>query len=196
MALNERWSLDFVSDQLTDGRRLRILRVVDDCSRECLTLTADTSLSGGCVVRELDRIIAERGRPKMIVSDNGTKFTSNAVLGRFQPGWVALHRAGQAEPNAFVENFNGRLRGESLNETLFSSLAHARIVLQTWRNDYNTQRPHSRIGWLTPAEHALNFTPRRSDPALRSSHSYAPVTDAPKSIQNEKTNRPSELKIG
>ena len=88
-----------------------------------------------------------------------------------------------------MESFNGRLRAELLNETLFTSLAHARVVLQTWRTDYNTQRPHSRIGCLMPAEYARNFNPRRGDPALRSSHSSAPVTDAHNCIQNGKTNR-------
>jgi putative transposase len=110
-------------------------------------------------------------------------------------GWHYI-APGKPNQNAFVESFNGRLRDELLNETLFTSLAHARAVLQTWKTDYNTQRPHSRIGWLTPAEYARNFNPRRSDPALRSSHSSAPVTDAHISIQNGKTNRPSELKIG
>lgn len=80
MAANDRWSLDFVSDQLIDGRRFRILTVVDDCTRECLALVADTSLSGLRVARELDRIIEERGKPRMIVSDNGSEFTSNAIL--------------------------------------------------------------------------------------------------------------------
>ena len=163
MAPNERWSLDFVSDQLTDGRRLRILCVVDDCTRECLALVADTSLSGGRVARELDQIIAQRGKPKMIVSDNGTEFTSNAILTWADRSRVDWHYIAPGKPNqnAFVESFNGRLRDELLNETLFGSLAHARAALQAWQSDYNTQRPHSRIGWLTPAEYASNFTPRR-----------------------------------
>ena len=100
MAANDRWSLDFVSDQLTDGRRFRILTVVDDCTRECLALVADTSLSGLRVARELDGIIKERGRPRMIVSDNGSEFTSNAILhmdGSYQGG-LALHRARQTNP--------------------------------------------------------------------------------------------------
>lgn len=80
MAANDRWSLDFVSDQLTDGRRFRVLTVVDDCTRECLALVADTSLSGLRVARELDQIIEERGKPRMIVSDNGSNFTNNAIL--------------------------------------------------------------------------------------------------------------------
>ena len=97
MAPNERWSLDFVSDQLTDGRRFRILTVVDDCTRECLALVADTSLSGIRVARELDRLMIERGKPKMVVSDNGSELTSNAILtwADQQPRRMALHRAGQ-----------------------------------------------------------------------------------------------------
>lgn len=197
MAPNERWSLDFVSDQLTDGRRLRILCVVDDCTRECLALVVDTSLSGGRVARELDQIIAQRGKPKMIVSDNGTEFTSNAILtwaDRCQIEWHYI-APGKPNQNAFVESFNGRLRDELLNEMLFSSMAHARVILQTWRNDYNTNRPHSRIGWLTPVEYARKFTPRR-DQALRSMRSSAPATDARPNTDFGKTNRRSELKRG
>jgi len=128
MAPNERWSLDFVPDQLTDGRRLCILCVVDDCTRECLALVADTSLSGGRVAREVDQIIAQRGKPKMIVSDNGTEFTSNAILTWANYSRVDWHYIAPGKPyqNAFVESFNGRLRDEMLNETLFSSVVHAR----------------------------------------------------------------------
>ena len=97
MTSNDRWSLDFVSDQLTDGRRFRILTVVDDCTRECLALVADTSLSGIRVARELHRLMIQRGKPKMVVSDNGTELTSNANLGMggSQPCRMALHSAGQ-----------------------------------------------------------------------------------------------------
>jgi transposase InsO family protein len=91
MAPNDRWSLDFVSDQLTDGRRFRILTVVDDCTRECLALVADTSLSGTRVARELDRLMTERGRPRMVVSDNGTELTSNAILTWADQSPVAWH---------------------------------------------------------------------------------------------------------
>lgn len=197
MAPNERWSLDFVSDQLTDGRRLRVLCVVDDCTRECLGLIADTSLSGGRVARELDQIIAGRGKPKMIVSDNGTEFTSNAILTWADRSRVAWHYIAPGKPNqnAFVESFNGRLRDELLNETLFSSLAHARAVLQAWKTDYNAHRPHSRIGWLTPLEYASTFTPRR-DQALRSMRSSAPAHDALATANIGNTNRQSELKRG
>ncbi|WP_234820332.1 MULTISPECIES: IS3 family transposase [Sinorhizobium] len=163
MAANDRWSLDFVSDQLTDGRRFRVLTVVDDCTRECLALVADTSLSGLRVARELDRIIEERGKPKMIVSDNGSEFTSSAILQWVDRAKVEWHYIAPGKPiqNAFIESFNGRLRDEFLNETLFSSLTHARSALLNWRSDYNDNRPHSGLGWLTPAEFAQTISPRR-----------------------------------
>jgi putative transposase len=125
MAPNDRWSLDFVSDQLTDGRRFRILTVVDDCTRECLALVADTSLSGTRVARELDRLMMERGKPKMVVSDNGTELTSNAILMWADQSCVTWHYIAPGKPmqNAFIESFNGRLRDELLNVTLFTSLA-------------------------------------------------------------------------
>lgn len=161
---NERWSLDFVSDQFTDGRRFRILAIVDDCTRENLALVADTSLSGLRVARELDRVIAERGRPKMIVSDNGSEFTSNAILAWADRTCVEWHYIAPGKPmqNGFIESFNGRLRDELLNETLFSSLAQARAALAAWRADYNTTRPHSQLGWQTPMAFASTFTPRRA----------------------------------
>ena len=114
MTANDRWSLDFVSDQLTDGRRFRVLTIVDDCTRECLGLVADTSLSGLRVARELDRIIEKRGKPKMIVSDNGSEFTSNAILQWTEQAKVEWHYIAPGKPiqNAFIESFNGRLRGE------------------------------------------------------------------------------------
>ena len=149
---NQRWSLDFVSDQLTDGRRFRILAVVDDCTRECLALVADTSLSGRRVARELDHLVRLRGRPKAIVSDNGTEFTANAILGWADETGIGWHyiAPGKPQQNGFIESFNGRLRDELLNETLFHSLPHARAVLEAWRRDYNEERPHSRLGWMTP----------------------------------------------
>jgi putative transposase len=138
-AANQRWSMDFVSDALADGRRFRILAVVDDFTRECLCLVADTSLSGLRVARELDAVIAGRGRPATCVSDNGTELTSMAILQWSQETGVDWHYIAPGKPtqNAFIESFNGRLRDELLNETLFVSLAHARAVLEIWRQDYN-----------------------------------------------------------
>jgi putative transposase len=156
---NERWSLDFVADQMSDGRRFRIFAVVDDCTRECLALVADTSISGRRVARELDRIIAVRGRPGTIVSDNGAEFTSNAILAWSGDRGVCWHYIAPGKPtqNAFIESFNGRLRDELLNETLFRSLPHARAVLSIWQQDYNAERPHSSLGWSTPAAYAANL---------------------------------------
>ncbi len=151
---NDRWSLDFVSDSFTDGRRFRALAVVDDCTRECLALVADTSLSGVRVARELDAIIAARGRPRTCVSDNGTELTSMAILAWSKATGVDWHyiQPGKPQQNAFVESFIGRLRDECLNETLFSSLTEARTVLATWRDDYNRFRPHSALANRTPEE--------------------------------------------
>lgn len=176
MAPNERWSLDFVSDQLIDGRRFRVMTVVDDCTRECLALIADTSLSGLRVARELETLMAARGKPRMVVSDNGTEFTSNAILGFADRHKIDWHYIAPGKPmqNAFIESFNGRLRDDLLNETLFPSLSYARIALGEWRADYNGKRPHSRLGWLTPTEYATTFTPRR-DLALRSMASSTPA---------------------
>jgi putative transposase len=161
LAPNDRWSLDFISDQFICGRRFRILAVFDDCTRECLAAIADTSLSGLRVARELDLLIARRGRPKAIVSDNGTELTSNAILRWAQQAKVDWRYIDPGEPvqNAFIESFNGRLRDEFLNETLFMSLMQARQALEEWRCDYNQVRPHSSIGWLAPAIYAATFSP-------------------------------------
>jgi len=156
LARNKRWSLDFVSDALSDGRRFRILAVVDDFSRECLGLVADTSLSGARVARELDAIIAWRGKPQLIVSDNGTELTSNAMLAWQADRDVGWHYIAPGKPmqNAFIESFNGRLRDELLNETLFRSLWQARRLIAEWQTDYNEERPHTSLGGLTPNEFA------------------------------------------
>ena len=149
---NQRWSLDFASDVLGDGRRFRILVVVDDFSRECLALVPDSSLSGRRVARELDRIIEVRGRPALLVSDNGTELTSHAILAWQQDRGVAWHYIAPGKPmqNAFVESLIGRLRDECLNEHLFKSLPAVRRTLDLWRADYNTQRPHTSLAGLTP----------------------------------------------
>lgn len=156
---NERWSLDFVSDAFTDGRRFRVLAVVDDFSRECLALVADTSLSGQRVCRELDAVIARRGKPKTIVSDNGTELTSTAILKWCQDTGIEWHYIAPGKPmqNGFVESFNGSFRDECLNETLFSSLAQARTHIQSWKEDYNQHRPHSSLGYVTPAQYAMKM---------------------------------------
>ena len=149
---NQRWSLDFVTDAFTDCRRFRILSVVDDFTRECLALVPDTSLSGARVARELDGIIATRGKPSAIVSDNGTELTSTAILRWSEERRVDWHyiASGRPQQNAFVESFKRRLRGEML----FSSLLHARSVLAAWRAEFNQTPPHSSLGNLPPEQFA------------------------------------------
>jgi putative transposase len=160
---NQRWSLDFLSDQLNDSRRFRILAVVDDFTRECLALVADTSLSGIRVGRELDAIVERRGKPLSIVSDNGTELTSMAILNWSQKSSVDWHYIAPGKPtqNAFIESFNGRLRDELLNETLFASLDHAREVLADWKLDYNNFRPHSALNNVAPAIYAMLIDPEK-----------------------------------
>jgi putative transposase len=172
---NERRSLEFISDQFTDGRRFRILTVVDDCTRENLVLVADTSLSDARVARELEHLVIERGKPRMIVSDKGSELTSNAILAWADRAHVKWHYIAPGKPmqNGFIESFNGRLRDELLNETLFSSISHTRTALSKWRTDYNKDRPHSQLGWMTPSEFANTFATRRAL-ALRSVDNSAP----------------------
>lgn len=152
---NQRWSLDFVSDSLSDGHRFRVLCVIDDFSRECLAAVVDTSLSGQRVGRELDSIARVRGYPCMVVSDNGTELTSNAILKWQEERRVEWHYIAPGKPmqNGFVESFNGRLRDECLNEHLFANLRHARGLIEAWRDDYNHHRPHTSLDGLTPWEY-------------------------------------------
>jgi putative transposase len=175
---NDLWALDFVSDQLVCGRRFRILAIYDVCTRECVAAVADFSLPGKRVARELNLVIEQRGKPGTIVSDNGTELTSNAILAWYVDAKIKWHYIDPGKPvqNAFVESFNGRLRDEFLNETLFTSLAQARAALEEWRRDYNTVRPHSRIGWLAPAVYAAQFGPQwAKSPRLVGGHAPWPI---------------------
>lgn len=153
---NQRWSLDFLSDAFADGRRFRILAIVDDFTRECLALVPDTSLPGQRVVRELDAVIVSRGRPAMCVSDNGTELTGTAILRWSQETRVEWHYIAPGKPmqNGYIESFNGRLRDECLNLHLFWSLAHARVMISDWKTEYNHHRRHSALGYQTPARYA------------------------------------------
>lgn len=152
--LNQIWSLDFVSDALSDGRRFRILSVVDQCSRECLALVVDTSLSGARVARELDKVIDARGAPRLIVSDNGTELTSKAILTWANNRQIDWHYITPGRPmeNGYTESFNGSFRDECLNEHWFRHLDHAKDLIADWRDDYNQARPHSSLNYLTPNE--------------------------------------------
>jgi putative transposase len=166
---NARWSIDFVHDQLACGRRFRLLNVIDDVTKECLLALADTSISGKRVARELTALLARRGRPMMIVSDHGTEFTSNAMLGWTGENRIAWHFIAPGKPmqNGICESFNGRMRDELLNETLFFGLDHARKAIASWVADYNERRPHSALRYQTPAAYAATLAAtgdRRSNP--------------------------------
>ncbi|WP_372993996.1 IS3 family transposase, partial [Sulfitobacter sp.] len=150
----ERWSLDFLSDTFGVSRKFRILAVNDDCCRENLCLMADTSISGARVARELDALVRIYGKPASNVSDNGTEFTSRAILKWANENDVKWHYIdpGKPQQNAFIESFNGSLRDELLNEEWFDSLDDARRKLALWRYDYNNVRPHSSLENQKPAE--------------------------------------------
>jgi putative transposase len=155
-APNELWSMDFVSDALFDGRRLRALTVVDAHTREALAIDVDQGIKGEQVVEAMMRIAALRGAPKAIRVDNGPEFVSKALDRWAYENGVTLDfsRPGKPTDNAFVESFNGRLRDECLNAHWFLSLADARAKIEAWRRHYNESRPHTSLGWLTPNEYA------------------------------------------
>lgn len=171
--VNARWSLDFVHDQLANGRRFRILNVVDDVTRECLAAIPDTSISGHRVARELTALLHARGKPGMIVSDNGTELTSNAIFAWTKDHAIAWHYITPGKPmqNGFVESFNGKMRDELLNETLFYSLDHAKSAIAKWAKDYNTARPHSALDYRTPATYAAILQSARGSGAARADSS-------------------------
>jgi putative transposase len=151
---NERWSMDFVSDCVSTGKVIRMLTIVDDCTRECPAIEVDTSLGGLRVRRVLDRIASERGLPEAIVVDNGPEFRGRALAAWSEERGVRLEfiQPGKPVQNAYVESFNGRLRDECLNANWFTSLSDARRKVETWRQDYNEQRPHSSLNYSPPAE--------------------------------------------
>ncbi len=156
---NESWSMDFVSDSLANGRRVRCLAVVDDFTRECVAAVVDTSISGARVARELDEVIVMRGAPASITVDNGPEFA-----GRVLDEWayrrgirLRFIRPGKPVENAYAESFNGKFRDECLNEHWFTSLNHARALVGQWQHDYNHERPHSSLGDLPPAVFAAQW---------------------------------------
>jgi len=182
---NARWSLDFVHDQLANGRRFRILNVVDDVTRECLAAIPDVSISGVRVARELTTIIARRGKPGMIISDNGTELTSNAILSWSAEARVEWHYIAPGKPmqNGYVESFNGRMRDELLNESLFLGLADARKAISAWVADYNNSRPHSSLAYRTPAAFAAQLIATGPRAALPDGSALGPVAQhAPEGV--------------
>ena len=157
---NAIWVLDFVSDTLESGRRFRVFNVEDQFTRRGLGVEIDTSLPGRRIVRVLDRLVAAWGKPAMIVSDNGTELTCNAMLKWTTEQSIAWHYIAQGKPmqNGYMESFNGKLRDECLNEHVFSSLAEARRVIEAWRVDYNEVWPHSSLAYRTPEEFAAAWS--------------------------------------
>jgi transposase InsO family protein len=174
---NVRWSLDFVHDQLANGRRFRILNIVDDVTRECLGAVADVSISGARVARELSGIVSDRGKPGMIVSDNGTELTSNAILAWSTEMGIEWHYIMPGKPmqNGYIESFNGRMRDELLNESLFLGLADARAAIAAWIVDYNNARPHSSLDYRTPAAFAAHLNAIGPSAALADGSALRPV---------------------
>lgn len=159
LAPNESWSMDFVSDGLVDGRRLRCLNIVDDFTKQCLAIEVDTSLPGRRVVNVLERLAESRGLPKSITIDNGPEFAGKALDEWAYSQGLHLHfiQPGKPQQNAYIESFNGKFRDECLNEHWFVSMRHARQVIEEWRQEYNDQRPHSSLGYLTPNRFADSF---------------------------------------
>lgn len=152
---NQRWSMDFVSDHLADGRRFRILTVVDQFSRRSPGILVDTSITGARVAAFLDELAFTRGLPESITVDNGPEFISNALDQWAAHRGVRLHfsRPGKPVDNAFIESFNGRFRDECLNANWFASVVEARKLISNWWADYNEHRPHSALGGMTPIEY-------------------------------------------
>jgi len=155
MGMNERWSMDFMSDQLADGRRFRTLNIVDDFTRECLAIEAATSLPGSVVVQVLNRLAALRGHPNRIVIDNGPEFTGRSLDAWAYRHGVALEFIAPGKPmqNGTAESFNGKFRDECLNQHWFVNMQDARRLIEAWRRDYNEVRPHSSLGDRPPAEY-------------------------------------------
>jgi len=190
---NARWSMDFLHDQFACGRRVRILNIVDDVTRECLAAIPDTSISGRRVARELTELIARRGKPGVIVSDHGTEFTSNAILAWAKDSKVDWHYIAPGRPmqNGFIESFNGRMRDELLNESLFHGLDHARCAIAEWVADYNTARPHSSLGYASPVTYAARLTATGSAAPLLDGSAAEPLAPS----TPEKVTQPAEALI-
>jgi putative transposase len=175
----ERWSMDFMVDTLADGRGFRTLNIVDDFTRECVAIEVDRSLPGLRVVRVLDRLAAIVGLPNTLVMDNGPEFSGRALDAWAYARGVQLRfiRPGKPIENAFVESFNGKFRDECLNEHWFVSVGEARALIEAWRVDYNTVRPHSALHGATPEQFAHSFGGR--------SPAQTPARAARKSTKNE-----------
>nr|WP_157275336.1 IS3 family transposase [Pelomonas sp. Root1444] len=165
--VNEVWSMDFVSDSLANGRRLKCLTVADDFSHEAVDIAVDYGISGQYVVRLLDQAARFRGYPAAVRTDNGPEFTSRAFIAWAQSHGIRhiLIEPGRPMQNGYIESFNGRFRDECLNEHWFETLKQARTEIAAWRRDYNEVRPHSSIGRIPPAQFAEQHRRNATDPA-------------------------------
>lgn len=165
----EVWSMDFVMDALSNGRRLKCLTIVDDFTKESIDIVVDHGISGLYVARMLDQAAHFRGYPKAVRTDQGPEFTSWA-LDQWAYGHgvtLKLIHAGKPTQNASTESFNGKFLDECLNEHWFTTLAQARIVIGAWRQDYNETRPHSALDYLSPAEFAARYRATSAAPAAQ-----------------------------
>lgn len=156
---NEVWSMDFVFDRVASGRSIKCLTVVDDATHEAVAAVAEHSIGGNHLTRILDQVCALRGKPAVIRTDNGPEFIGKAMLNWAYRNGVTLKliEPGKPNQNAYIESFNGRLRDECLNDHWFTSLLHARIVIENWRREYNEERPKRSLGGLTPASYAKHL---------------------------------------
>ena len=176
-AANQSWSMDFVSDGLADGRRIRCLTIVDDCTRECLAIEVDTSITGTRVKAVMQRLADTRGLPRSITVDHGPEFE-----GQVLDAWayaanvqLAFIRPGKPNENAYIESFNGKFRDECLNEHWFITMVHARSVIEAWRIEYNTERTHSSLDDLTPEEFAMKLL-KQGQPSVHLPADSKPVS--------------------
>jgi putative transposase len=177
-AANQEWALDFAHDALASGRAIRVLSVVDECTRECPALEVDTSFASRRVTRVLERIIAERGKPLAIRCDNGPEFTSRHFLAWCMEWGIELvHiQPGKPQQNGYVESFHGKLRDECLNVSWFENLWDARRKIAAWRVEYNEERPHSALDYQTPAAFARQLSLASSGSALRATPDEAALS--------------------
>ena len=163
-AANEVWSMDFVFDRVASGRMLKCLAIVDDGTHEVVAVHPEHAIGGERLVRILDQICLKRGYPRVIRTDNGSEFTSKVMLNWAYERGVTLRliEPGKPNQNAYIESFNGRLRDECLNEHWFFHLAHARELIETWRQEYNEERPKKGLGGLTPSQYAKKLEEKTS----------------------------------
>lgn len=160
-AVNERWSIDFMHDSTVSGRKIRLLNIVDDYTREAIWMEVATSISGAYVSRVLDQLVDLRGKPKSLLTDNGPEFAGAVLDAWTYENGIEHHfiKPGKPNQNAYVESFNGRVRDECLNEHWWRNIDHAKEVIENWRIDYNEVRPHSSLNKSTPAEFAKSAAP-------------------------------------